>query len=336
MMESLILYYPTAVLFIDDNWGFIKDVSKSFPQETSPIVPYLFSSPKIAIDFANQDTFYKGLLGRIIRSNAESDHQIGEETLSIYSQDIIHEVYQQQRFKQISVAVIDYEMPGINGIEVCQSIQNKNIKKILLTGVANEKIATQAFNQGLIYQYIRKHDTNFITKLHKVIRKAQRQYFEKISNIFNDAVKLKHKDKYNALISLKPLINSIIKKYNIVEYYLIDNIGSLCMFNAFGDHYGFFVFGEEEINEMLITAEDIDAPQSIINDIKNRKKALCYFNPDSPHLPGVENWTPYFHSINRFGGKEGYYYTLQPNIIPINKENYFSFHQFINEKYSPK
>ncbi len=69
---------------------------------------------------------------------------------------IHREIYNSKRFLENTVLVIDYAMPVMHGMEVCKELSHLPIKKLMLTGEADDKLAVQAFNQKLINKFIRK------------------------------------------------------------------------------------------------------------------------------------------------------------------------------------
>ena len=63
-------------------------------------------------------------------------------------------VHDPDRFAEVSVAIVDYDMPGENGMEICRRLRNHPVRTVMLTGKADEKLATSAFNQGLIDRFV--------------------------------------------------------------------------------------------------------------------------------------------------------------------------------------
>ncbi len=60
----------------------------------------------------------------------------------------------------VKVLVVDYAMPGKNGLQVLQELPLLAADRILLTGQADTQIAVAAFNSHLIEQYIPKQSEN--------------------------------------------------------------------------------------------------------------------------------------------------------------------------------
>ena len=72
--------------------------------------------------------------------------------LNVLEQEIKHI----DRFKRISAMLVNYAMPTMNGLEFCAQLTDRDVRRVLLTGVADEKTAVQAFDAGLIDHYLPK------------------------------------------------------------------------------------------------------------------------------------------------------------------------------------
>ncbi|MGS5085212.1 response regulator [Hydrogenophaga sp. A37] len=69
------------------------------------------------------------------------------------------------RYQLAHTCVVDYAMPGTDGLKVLKTLLDWPGSRILLTGQADEQIAIQAFNQGLIDQFIAKQTADIAGRL---------------------------------------------------------------------------------------------------------------------------------------------------------------------------
>lgn len=82
-----------------------------------------------------------------------------------------------ERFAMCHVCVVDFFMPGIDGLQVLSELMDWPGAKVLLTGQADERIAVGAFNRGLIHHYIPKQTTDIRTELiETLVRLGQRPH----------------------------------------------------------------------------------------------------------------------------------------------------------------
>jgi CheY-like chemotaxis protein len=73
--------------------------------------------------------------------------------------------FARRRYALTQVCVVDYSMPAMDGLHMLSELVDWPGMRILLTGQADEQIAVQAFNRGLIEQFIPKHATDVSRRL---------------------------------------------------------------------------------------------------------------------------------------------------------------------------
>jgi CheY-like chemotaxis protein len=70
-----------------------------------------------------------------------------------------------RRYTLARVLVVDYSMPAMDGLQVLDNIVDWPGARVLLTGQADEQIAVNAFNRGLIDQFIAKQSPDISRRL---------------------------------------------------------------------------------------------------------------------------------------------------------------------------
>ncbi len=70
-----------------------------------------------------------------------------------------------ERFAMTRVCVVDFSMPGMDGLQVLSELQDWPGSRVLLTGQADEQVAVRAFNRGLIEQFIAKQTPDISRRL---------------------------------------------------------------------------------------------------------------------------------------------------------------------------
>ncbi|WP_394791701.1 response regulator [Rhodoferax sp.] len=70
-----------------------------------------------------------------------------------------------RRYGLTQVCVVDYSMPQTDGLQVLETLRDWPGAKVLLTGQADEQMAVQAFNRGLIAQFIPKQSPDIARQL---------------------------------------------------------------------------------------------------------------------------------------------------------------------------
>src|SRR5262249_9946622 len=146
---------PTTVGFVDDNLKFLK--KRLFSLDEKQLVPELINDSLKASQFL-QEQPEKGLILELL-SETESENRSTPYTNIDGPLAAVHQkIYDPNRFSEISVVVIDYAMPGLNGLQICTQLRTNNsrFKILMLTGEADEKLAVEAFNTRLIDKFMRK------------------------------------------------------------------------------------------------------------------------------------------------------------------------------------
>lgn len=75
------------------------------------------------------------------------------------------------RYQLAQVCVVDYAMPGTNGLAVLNTLLDWPGARVLLTGQADEQVAIQAFNSGLIDRFIPKQSDDITRRLLETLEK---------------------------------------------------------------------------------------------------------------------------------------------------------------------
>ena len=168
-------YFPTTVVFIDDDANFLENISGSMPDD---IALRTFVQPRRALEHIEECSHDTPVPERcfVLPDMDETDVPVRLDLTSI-----TETLYSEQRFAEVTVVVIDYDMPRMNGLEVCRELEGRPMKKILLTGKADESTAIRAFNAGLIDHFIAKGEKGINKLLEETIRRLQQSYFREVA-----------------------------------------------------------------------------------------------------------------------------------------------------------
>ncbi|MGE5153110.1 MAG: response regulator, partial [Bdellovibrio bacteriovorus] len=152
--KCLPFYHPTRVVFVDDDLAFLN----LLPLRLGGLVPYLrFDSPRELLS-----EFAAGRLRGRLDLNCwdvypgEAGQDLAEQLVGFDKSIIAMRVFNRARFGLVSVLVADYQMPEMTGLDLFRALTHLPCKRVLLTGQADEAVAVQAFNEGLIDLYLPK------------------------------------------------------------------------------------------------------------------------------------------------------------------------------------
>ncbi|WBV66098.1 hypothetical protein PGH44_00390 [Legionella pneumophila] len=121
-------YFPSTAVFVDDS----RDFLLNFVLQLDEGLAYrVFDSPFEALDCIKQKRCELELLSeRCLSEYTEAKNcPLTNHTINLDLAAIHAEVYNSRRFSEISVVVVDYAMPGMDGLEFCRRIEDTNIKK---------------------------------------------------------------------------------------------------------------------------------------------------------------------------------------------------------------
>lgn len=93
------------------------------------------------------------------------------------------------RHQLAKVSVVDYAMPGTTGLQVMNTLVDWPGARVLLTGQADEQVAVQAFNNGLIDQYVPKQAPDITRHLLAVIRKLTQAPHPRLNTLWRSAMR---------------------------------------------------------------------------------------------------------------------------------------------------
>lgn len=303
-------YYPSTVVFVDDSRDFLDNMSL---QLDAGLAFRLHDSPVDALVALNGTPSNKTLVEQAFSiSRSGEDLPPSHHVIDLNLDSILREIHNEHRFEQVSVVVVDYDMPEIDGLELCRSLKNPSLKKILLTGKADEKVAVQAFNQGLIDRFILKQDDDVFTLLSRAIVDLQLAYFESLGRMVMDALALGSHTFLRDPVFIEEF-RLICSRLNIVEFYISSIPDGILMLDADGAASLMIVQSEEDMLSHYEIAYDQAAPQALLDILKSNRVVPYFWATMGEYAPECLDWTPYLFPATELKGREWYYYTVVPN-----------------------
>jgi CheY-like chemotaxis protein len=300
-------YFPTTVMFADDNAAFLMNLSLQLDRN---IAYKLFSSPINALIEINATGHCASEANEFFSRHTDSDDlTFSRQLIDLNLDEINRLVHDERRFAEVSVIVVDYAMPEMNGLDFLKNLKNPNIKRVLLTGIADEKIAVKAFNEGLIDRFILKSDQSALTSLNALIVELQNQYFEQAGKILNDALAI-GAQRFLHDPAFANTFNSVCREHHIVEYYLCNNPDGMLLLDAQGVISRLVVYTDTDLQAQIEIADEQNAPQAMLEELKRGNKVPYFWKNRGLYHPDLTNWDDYLHVANKLQGKQTYHYAL--------------------------
>ncbi len=305
-MSLPLFSYPVTIVWIDDDPLFLASVIQLL--KNARVIS--FNSPDESIRFFQQ---YQPLLQKInfMRGCAEID---GYDTLNRMPVDLnvsaLKELYgNDERNEEITVLVVDYNMPNMNGIDLCRELRSLPMKKILLTGTADHQQAVQAFNEGLIDCFIQKDSETLTQDILLHLNRLSKQYFvDRSRNL------LSHLETDHSLPLSDPIFitffEDFCKKHEIQEYYLIDKNGNFLLINKEDKRSYFIVHTDRTLNDFIELHQDDMENGSFIRAVELRKEIPFFGEGVESRQLQPSQWNSCFYLPQILQGRQTYYWAI--------------------------
>jgi CheY-like chemotaxis protein len=308
-------YFPTTTVLVDDNITFLSNI-KSLLKKKLSLLSY--HRPQDGLAYLNEEYVHEPFsIDLLVPENPRSDRLM----INVDVRAIDQQIYNPERFAKVAVVVVDYSMPGMDGFTFCQQLKlRRNLRIIMLTGEADNRLAVQAFNEGLIHQFIMKSAPDLETVIFNAIQEQQQNYFIKESEAILECSYEQSEKLYHLLTDphFITLFDSICQQHKIVEYYLLDSEGSFLLLDGDKRATILALKSQEVLNHYHEIAEfGENTKASVLTALKNYTHVpLFYLGRDLSTPP--ENWESYLHPANKLMGlHECYYYSLLENASTV-------------------
>lgn len=300
-------WFPTTAVFVDDSASFLRSLMLELPED---LACQTFESTDAALAFIDRPAEQPPLYQRCFSHHRDSAGASGAQLIHLDLSLIEREISNANRFREVSVVVVDYDMPSMNGLEFCRAIRNPRIRKVLFTGVADEKVAVQAFNAGLIDRFIIKSQANAVGELCRAVAELQQRYFSAISETLRATLML-NPPPFLTDPAFTAMFAQLRAEQNFVEYYLVADPDGFLLLTDEGTLYRLLVLGEAAMDAQAATARNASAPADVIRALEART-ALGYFYDSVEEYYDTQEyqWEDYLMPAQRLVGEQTWYWAL--------------------------
>lgn len=319
MKRIPILCHPTTVTMIDDNPRLLNSLALSLATH--------FKCRTFTSAIEGKNSLIKDY--KALFQDRYLDVSCKNSILSfcLKTPDIHKRVYNDQRFSPSAIAIVDYDMPEMNGLELASELRKEvpHVKIILFTGRIDYAMVIDAFHDNKIDRFVEKGSSNYRETLISYVHELHQEFFlQSFANILEIATKQdNHPLKDPAYIAI---FNQLIDENNIVEYYLLDNAGSFLMLNNTGKPTWLIARTERHMQLHYETAKEKGAASDILESLSKREKMVLFSN-NNQGTPPFEKW--YFHPAKKAENKEIYYCVIKGNESLLHLEKINSYKQFL-------
>ncbi len=307
--------YPTTTIIIDDDQNLLDSLNYNLGDHT---LCKSFNNVDQATRHIDSVSHEKLDIGNFISAHSNGhDFDVndqGDLFIKIQSTYWFNILQSPERFDEISVAIIDYSMPTKDGIELCRELKNHPMKKIMLTGQADQAIAIDAFNEKIIDNFILKQNAaDNIDILRDVIKKHTSEYIKEKTQSFKLAFSLQE-----TRFLTHPVFQLLFEEFRlqneIVEYYVNMQPPGVLMFNADGRPSLLIIYEAERMRAHFEIAEEYGAPPELLSALANNQ-VLPLFPTDTGyyHPAHARDWQQHIYPAQKIDDEKPLFFSKLQN-----------------------
>lgn len=304
-------YHPTSVLVLDDDPLFLESFNFQFSDE---LTCQAFTRPDTALEHLRAQESQHPRFGRYFAPCSGSElgweASSGDQLLRLQVSQIRSMIADQSRYERISVAVVDFDMPKMTGVQFCRAMRDLPVKTILLTGKAGLETAINAFNERVIDCFLQKQDPNVSVALRGEIRRLQSDYFHKVSCPLNSALSLQD-SKFLSDRKFVELFEEFRRNHGVVEHYVCAAPPGILMFDNQKNPLFLLVSDPDMAMSHAEVAEAQNAPADLLQLLKTRKAMAWFPTKDGYYDPRfATDWMQYVWPAQELTGNVAWTYSL--------------------------
>ncbi|MEE4359979.1 MAG: response regulator [Pseudomonadales bacterium] len=301
-------YFPTTVIVVDDNPRFLESLALELPEQ---LASRSFQAADRALVTVNATPRTPPLYQRCFSHYREANREpTGTQLIHLDLSLIEREISNPDRFRAVSVVVVDYDMPGMNGVEFCRRIEDPHVRKILFTGVADEKVAVEAFNDGLIDRFIIKSAPDALPRLREAISALQERYFAAISETLRSTLML-NAPAFLTDPAFEDFFLRLCETRGFVEYYLVAEPDGFLLLDDLGVLYRLVVIDDAGADAQLAFARAQGAPAEVLADLQARSRIGYFYQSVDEFFDSADyDWDEFLRPASTLVGARPWYWAL--------------------------
>ena len=329
MSMSLPVYlHPTLTVLVDDSASFIESVEF----QMNPLLPVkCFQDAHKALRWLG-DT-YRAQADKCLPIRVGYDEQtlsFERRTIALDVDQVYRTVMNPQRFSTPAVVVVDYAMPQMSGLDFCRALQGLPCKKILLTGEADEMVAVDAFNRGLIDRYLKKSDPNALVRLEAEITSLERQYFAERSGTLKDLL-IRHSFSFMSDADFAKLVRQLLDRYGFVEHFVFPDPAGILFMDGDGKPTLMVVETKAGLIAHLETAQDYGAPPELLTALREESVVPFFWKSGGMYTEKSADWQQHCVPAEVCIGRENYHWALFDLPAHFLHEQVYSYNKFLQD-----
>lgn len=325
---------PSTAVIIDDNRSFLLNITLQLDKN---IVAKTFLNPEEALAYIagkKEINVYHKILS-VDATSSNYSYSSSHLPMQFDVSKLYEYVYNKDRFLEISVVVVDFDMPQMNGAEFCRQLRKLvklPIKVIMLTGEADTATAVDLFNDGLIDKFILKGRPDLEEILNAAILDMQNNYYRDLSDPLINAISAEQDTALGDPV-LSELLKTVRDETSASSCYLIDSSGSFLLLDDNNTPHWLIIKTLSELKEIAAQMEDAGLPDKLVTSLKQGDSMLYYYHSDNYFNDVERTFKDHLYDARKLAGNKEYRYFLTKKLpdFALDTSKILSFNDFLKD-----
>jgi CheY-like chemotaxis protein len=313
MSALLPFYHPTTCIVIDDDRLYLDSFSYNYSDIALCATEH---RPERAIERLLRDAGQNALSIEEANLAPAGDGSAEDPVVRLPASRIAAMAGDPARFSRVSVAIVDFAMPGMTGVELCRKIKHLPVKKVLLTGKTGDSTAVAAFNEGLINLFLVKHDPDLPGKLRRIILELQYDYFKALTAPLKPIVKLED-TAFLGDARIAAWVREFSTRIGAVEHSLLLSPPGLMLGSEAGQVTIVWIAGRDRMRAQLEIAIEESAPEALVERLRAGDTILaCPTQTGFYEQKHASDWQKYVLPCEEIRGNSLWKVAIQRELAP--------------------
>lgn len=297
------VFFPTSVLALDDDALFLDSFATRLTQQQIHIETV--TNPEEASQRIRSMN-YQALQSFGLSTN--DDEEEASTSLQVNFDQASSIMSQLQSADMISTVIVDYDMPSQNGIDFCRQLSDLPIKKVMLTGRADYKLAVDAFNEKIIDHFIVKDPKSIFNDVETVLKQTEQDFFTDISQNITALLGQQPHHPINCP-EYQQQVQHALKALGSQQFHLADEHGSMMIYDQHGQKYLLAVRPAQYFEDYLDIATNAEGDGELIKTIASQQQMPILFSEADERQP-IDQWAKYMRAMKPIS-RDGQFYITE-------------------------
>ncbi|MEM7495914.1 MAG: hypothetical protein AAF471_07285 [Myxococcota bacterium] len=319
-----LLDHTATTVLVDDHPDFLRSlVMLRLPDEPSRIFAY----PEKALEWLRANAPPHPLTRKWQELDLERQPRKWPEALAAlraYAND-------PKRFAVVSTLLSDYDMPRMNGMQLCQQAP-AHIVKIMQSGMVFSDGIEQAIKAGIIRQFVPKGSGE--GKLEKALAEAREVYFRQVGQPLAEALASQLAREQSALFTsgFAVWLWEHMERLAAAEMYLWDSVGSHVVVQKEGTAHALCVQNPQQAAKVVQDARSEHVPQTLRQELLDRKKMVCRVTAAGVEIPPPREWKRHAYPAVSVEGEHGTFLCCHVPKVDVLAPDRLSLHAYTEQE----